>query len=309
MAFAALFAACSSFDASEDTTSTPDGGAADQASSDDATSDGGNGDGAPRGCDLSHEFGAPIDVPGFAGIDVSDFSLDDNELEVTFTRRRDGDAGGPLSVHHAWRASTAAPFGPPEPHTALNTAPDDSQSNRAGSISPSGLTLIYYSSISVDFRLWTSTRVAASPTSPFPPGTQAPVPNVATSLVHPGWVSPTEVIATGYVDRRVYRLTWNGAGFSGGQPIAELDPYRPMRAFASADQEVIVFTSDADGGGYVMQEARRNGQVTFGKPRTITELAADSSDLVVHWISRDGCRIYFGTSGAGTRVPKVAARK
>jgi hypothetical protein len=307
MGFAGLFAACADFRSAEEADAGIDA-ASDQSIADDG---GGPADTGPRRCDLSQEFGAPTDVPGLIGLVISDFSLDDTELEATFTMRRLPDGGGPFSIFHSSRASIADPFAEPVPHEALNTAPDTTQSNRAGTLSPSGLTLIYYSSIGSDFRLWKSTRALASPTSAFPAGTEAPVPGLDVALVHPEWVSPTLVIVSTFGEGHVYRLAWNGAEITGAQPIAELDPYRPTRAFASADQEVIVFDSQDLDGGMHLQEARRNGQPTFGTPRAITELTgiidAGPNGESVHWISRDGCRIYFGASGLGG--VKVAARK
>jgi len=258
-------------------------------------------------CDLTKPFQAPTLVAGLApGQHYATPRLSKDELSVYFTMH---DANGKSRLGRSVRASLAAPFGAP---TVLD-APSSTAKDNDPSISADGASLWFSSErAGTNDKLYMASLV---------PGTAAFGAAVAVSTVsgsgssvdqHPYfrvngggelWFSSTR---NGEWD--IFVAKKNGAGFDAPKRVEELHATAASRQpMVTEDGLSILFASERPGGmgqRDLWTATRASVATPFGAPVALSTVNSAADDFA-GFISNDGCRVYFSSDRAATKVHSV----
>ena len=261
-------------------------------------------DAAPRRCDPTAPFGAPLRLASL-GTSAAErnATLTADELTIFFISGRAGGPGGG-DIYTASRASTGDAFGPAT-LVPISTA----QPELDVTVSGDGRRLIVTYAPSLG-DLYVSTR--ASLTAAFP--ALAPLAGFATSADEG---SPEVGAATGalYLSANVggrYGVlvaASTGTGFGAPVPLAAINTGQlDGGATLTGDELTIYWTSTRNGAALDIYRATRPSVgATFTGVAPVAELNATTADEP-NWVSPDGCAIYLHSNRSGNDELYVATR-
>ncbi len=284
-------------------------GASDAATDTDAVADGG---GDPLGCDPKKPFTtftnlAELDSPS----DESTLSVSADELHVVLVSLRDGSA----KYWSASRTTNPGAFGTLRAETINfgNGAPQQS------ALSRDGLTL--YVTTGAGGAPFKVTRL--DPSSPFGNGGTIGVPSSMNDALPVGTfftaVNTLLVTGTNQAGGPSERSIWEWSG--GNYASAEIVLPSPSATVAFTDPVLskdgsTLFYARADGNAGGKREIWQTSRTTlndpFPSPGAVVADFAGNSDAAPHFLSDDGCRLYFSTldrpGGKGGRDFWLASR-
>jgi hypothetical protein len=289
---------------------TPDAAAGDAA-------DAGPGDtAAPRTCDPSAKFAAPVPITQLAMAGVFEYPprLSTDERTIYFTGKATADS----NLFAAQRASLTEPFGAPALLSMANSTADD----QYASISADDLVLAFESNRTANagYHLYLASRATAA--AEFASSTLATVnaSDISKNDVQPFltadgkelWFASTRDGGAGDFD--IWRAPRTGNQFGAAVAVSELNSATvEWLPTLSADRLTVYFASDravagVSGGQDIWRARRSTVDDGFGTPTPVAELNSSADDLP-GWLSADNCRLYLGSNILGNGNIYVATRQ
>ncbi|MBK8099457.1 MAG: PD40 domain-containing protein [Planctomycetes bacterium] len=202
------------------------------------------------------EPGTAMNLGGVTGSDDFSPTLSEDELYMVFASNRPGGAGG-YDLYETSRPSVTAPFAPPQPIVALNTAAAEYEMSLVSL--PGGQFELYF------VRATTASQVFVAQGAPFAWGPAVLVPGGPNQA---GWANDDPYVTD---DGLTMFFTSNGGGTAGGgadiytsqRPVASPGaPWSPPQPFAPANSpqfdhsplpesngNIVYFSSTRPGGG------------------------------------------------------------
>lgn len=292
--------------------SAPDAASVDGATGTDASDAGAEAGGEPLGCDPKKPFTTFTNIAELSSPnEESTLALSSDELHVVIVSLRDGSA----KYWSASRATNPGAFGPLREET-FNFGTGAPQQS---ALSRDGLTLYVATGAGgAPFKL---TRL--DPSSPFGNGVSIAIPSSMTNALPVGtfFTAVGTLLVTGTnqaggpSERSLWE--WSGANFTS----AELVLGSPSNGVALTDPVLskdgsTLFYARADsnqtGKREIWQTSRTTLNDPFPSPGAVLADLAGNTDAAPHFLSDDGCRLYFSTQdrpgGKGGRDFWLASR-
>jgi hypothetical protein len=273
------------------------------------TTDAGGSD-ATTMCDTTKPFNAPTLV-AFSDPSSQDYMpfLSRDELTMFFSSTR-GDSTDVAHIYSTTRSNLQSAFGVATLVAGVDDVATIDQSDSA--LSADGLTMYFRGGDQTIGSLYQATRGSLLETF----GAATLIPNVnsppqfdngdpAIDADGSLWLESTR----DGVGISIYHAAYDNGSFD--TPVAEHELSSAGNDFAptlSADGLTIFFASDrrANSDDDIYVASRTSTTDTFSTPQSVTELDT-SDDEVPHWLSADGCRLYFSRTTTTTSI-YVASR-